>query len=77
VVTWRQASNGGSPLTQQLLFVYSGPKKIATFSISPSVTSVSVKGLRRGVGYSFSVAAVNAFGASPESVRSLSVVPRR
>jgi len=77
VVTWRQASNGGSPLTQQLLFVYSGPKRIATFSISPSVTSVSVKGLRRGVGYSFSVAAVNAFGASPESVRSLSVVPRR
>jgi len=77
VVTWQQASNGGSPLTQQVLFVYSGARKIASFNISPSVTAVSINGLKPGVRYSFSVAAVNALGASPESVRSLSVVPRR
>jgi len=60
-----------------VLFVYSGARKIASFNISPSVTAVSINGLKPGVRYSFSVAAVNALGASPESVRSLSVVPRR
>jgi subtilisin family serine protease len=77
VIAWQQASNGGSPLTQQLLFVYVGARQIAVFNISPSSTAVSITGLKPGVGYSFSVAAVNAFGASPESVRSLTVFPRR
>lgn len=77
VITWQQASNGGAPLTQQLLFVYVGARQIAVFTISPVSTAVSITGLRPGVGYSFSVAAVNAFGASPESVRSLTVVPSR
>ncbi len=77
MIAWQQASNGGSPLTQQLLFVYVGARQIAVFNISPSSTVVSITGLKPGVGYSFSVAAVNAFGASPESVRSLTVFPRR
>jgi hypothetical protein len=76
-VTWAQGSDGGSPLTAQVLYAYTGNRQVAALLISPSWTSVKVTGLRPGTRYSFSVLAVNANGPSPESRRSAAVIPTR
>lgn len=69
-VTWTKGSDGGSPLTGQTLYVYSGTSRIAALSVSGSATSVTVTGLRSRSYYSFSVVATNKIGSSPESARS-------
>lgn len=72
-VTWTKGSDGGSPLTGQTLYVYSGTSRIAALSVSASATSVTVTGLRSRSYYSFSVVATNKIGSSPESARSNTV----
>ncbi|SDI71658.1 Fibronectin type III domain-containing protein [Arthrobacter subterraneus] len=75
-VTWTKGSDGGSPLTGQTLYVYSGTSRIAALSVSASVASVTVTGLRSRSYYSFSVVATNKLGSSPESARSNTVRAR-
>lgn len=69
-VVWTLGADGGSPLTGHFVSVYSGSKLVAFTVVSGTATSATVKGLRAGSKYTFTVAAVNDVGVSPQSARS-------
>jgi hypothetical protein len=72
------ASNGGSPITGYVITPYVGgtaaPGLALTVDASPT-TNVSVTGLHNDTTYTFAVAARNAVGTGPESVRSGELTP--
>jgi Domain of unknown function (DUF4082)/Fibronectin type III domain/Bacterial Ig domain len=75
-VSWTApASNGGSPITGYKVTTYLGGVAGAVTEAGPSATSVTVNELTAGSSYTFTVKAVNAVGAGPESSQSNAVVP--
>ena len=77
VVQWVIPADGGSAITAQTLRVFSGTKLVKTLSVGAATNALRVSGLRNGTSYTFTVAAINAIGAGPQSPRSNSVVPAR
>ena len=77
VLNWSvPASNGGSPVTGYQLDVRTGTTVVRTDTVTPgSATSAVISGLTNGVAYNFVLRAVNASGASPNSVPSNTVTP--
>lgn len=76
-VTWRPAPDGGSPLTGHTVNVYTGSRKVASFSVGGDVTSTRATRLTPRTSYTFRVVARNKVGSSPLSTSSNRVVPRR
>ncbi len=74
-VSWTPPSNdGGSPLTGFVIaWSANGGGSLAV--ASGSATSAQVTGLTNGIGYAFTVAAINDLGTSPPSVPAAPVVP--
>jgi subtilisin family serine protease len=69
-VRWTLGSNGGSPLTGQIIKVWSGSNLLASLSTAASATSVTVTGLRQNNFYQFSIVEINALGRSADSAKS-------
>jgi subtilisin family serine protease len=76
-VSWTRGQDGGSPLTSQVINVYSKGVKITSLQVSASAVSATITNLTAGVAYRFSVSAANSVGSSPESSLSNEVIPRR
>ena len=75
VVIWTPPSDGGTPLTSQVIYVYDKRDRlVGTASTSPSVTSAEITGLKPNQAYSFAVAAMNTVGMGPMSARTSQVV---
>ena len=75
-VSWSSPGSGGSAITQYTVTPYLGATAQApTVVNSPSATSTTVTGLTNGSTYTFTVKAVNANGAGPESTHSSPVTP--
>jgi hypothetical protein len=71
-VSWRApAHNGGTPVTHYQVTASPGGT-----SVTSSGLSARVSGLTNGVGYTFTVRAVNAVGSGPASEPSLLMTPR-
>ena len=64
-------------MTGQSIRVYAGGRKIRTVAVSTSATRYTVRRLKPGVSYRFTVTTKNALGRSPESARSKAIKPRR
>ena len=76
-VSWTRSSDGGSTLTSNVVTVYSNGKRVTSTTVSGSATGATVKGLKGGVAYTFTVRAVNAVGSSPESALSNQIIALR
>jgi hypothetical protein len=75
-VTWTPPSNdGGSPMTGYKITPYVGTSAQPPVTAAGSATSAAVPGLSGGTSYTFTVTAVNAVGAGPESAASNAVTP--
>ncbi|MEI6700722.1 MAG: fibronectin type III domain-containing protein, partial [Actinomycetota bacterium] len=74
-LTWTAPSSGGSPITSYVVTPYLGATAQATQSFGPSATGGTVTGLTNGQTYTFTVAAVNANGQSPDSAATAPVIP--
>ncbi|MFM6966648.1 MAG: S8 family serine peptidase [Rhodoluna sp.] len=71
------SSDGGSPLTGQTVKVWSGTTLVGTVSATATATSLTVKGLRQGSVYRFSVLAMNAIGSSADSALSAAITVKK
>ncbi len=77
LVSWTEpSSNGGSAITGYTVTPYIGGAAQAPVEIGASTTSVVVKGLTNGTGYTFTVTATNTVGSSPPSAASGAVTPQ-
>jgi subtilisin family serine protease len=76
-VSWTRSNDGGSTLTSNVVTVYSNGKRVTSTTVSGSATGATVKGLKGGVAYTFTVRAVNAVGSSPESALSNQIIALR
>jgi hypothetical protein len=77
LLSWNApTSDGGSAVTSYRITPYIGSTAQAPTTVSAPATSATVPGLTNGTGYTFTVAALNGFGAGPDSVGSNPVVPR-
>ncbi len=81
-VTWTApANNGGSPITNNLINVYSAATAAGPFTLWENVatgsaaTTYTVTGLTNGTFYEFAVAGVNVSGTGPYSANSNAVSP--
>jgi hypothetical protein len=70
------SSNGGSAITSYTIRVYRLGAVVSTRTAASTARSLVVTGLGNGSSYSFTVAAVNAFGTGPFSATSTSVIPK-
>ncbi len=76
-VTWTApADDGGSPITGYKVTPYLAGVAQSPVSVEAGTTSKTITGLTAGSSYTFTVAAVNAIGQSPESSPSNAVVPK-
>jgi hypothetical protein len=76
VVRWLAPANGGSPITAYVVRAYRG-STVAKTVVAPGTAGIlTVTGLTPGLGYGFTVTAVNAAGWGPASAVSATVVPR-
>src|SRR6185437_2999201 len=78
LVRWTApGNNGGSAVTGYTITPYIGSNAQTALQVnSGSATSATVTGLTNGTAYTFTVKAVNAVGASPESTASAAVTPQ-
>lgn len=76
-LSWTQGSDGGSALTKQTVYAYSGGVKVGSADVAATATAVKLSGLKVGVSYQFTVSATNAIGTSPESAPSTTIVALR
>lgn len=77
-VKWTlSSSDGGSPITGQTIKVWSGTSLVGTVAASASATSATVRGLRQGVVYQFSVLATNSVGSSSDSGMSAPITVKK
>ena len=73
-VTWTAPSGGGTPSSYRIT-PYVGTTAQTAKTVPATATGASVTGLTQGTTYTFSVTAVNANGAGPESAKSNTVTP--
>ena len=69
------SSDGGSAITGYRITPFLGPTALAPISTGSTSTSFTITGLSNGSAYTFTVAAVNAAGAGPDSAPSSPVTP--
>jgi subtilisin family serine protease len=76
-VKWNvSGDDGGSAVVSQRVTVYGKQgTAVGTVTVAPTVTSLTVTGLKPRTAYTFSVAAINEIGASAESALSNSAAP--
>jgi hypothetical protein len=75
-VSWSAPTSGGPPTSYKVTPYVGGVAQAAkTVSGSPPATSTTVGGLTAGQSYTFTVQAVNASGAGPESAPSNAITP--
>lgn len=75
-LTWVPALSGGSPVTAHIIRVYKNNNFVTQVFVDYDTIHL-VSTLAAGSAYSFTVAAMNAYGVGPFSPRSNSVVPVR
>jgi len=74
-VAWVAPANNGSPLTKYVVTPYLGGTAQAAVTYDAAATIRTITGLTAGGSYTFTVAAVNAYGTSAASPASAAVVP--
>jgi predicted alpha-1,2-mannosidase len=75
-VTWKApAFDGGAPLTEYVVTPYRDGVAHQPVTVEADATTATVKGLQAGAAYTFTVAARNLMGDSPESAPSGEVTP--
>jgi hypothetical protein len=75
-VSWSTAPNNGSPITGYVITPYVGATAQTQVSVGAAARNAVVTGLSNGTGYTFTVAATNAFGTGTQSQHSAVVTPR-
>jgi hypothetical protein len=68
-------ADGGSAITSYVVTAYDGCTIQGSETVAAPATSTTYTGLTNGTSYTFKVAAVNGFGAGPQSAASNGVVP--
>ena len=74
-LSWTSADTNGSPITGQVLKIYSQGILISTKSVQATANSLTVLNLNYRKSYSFTITAKNAAGTGPESVKSNEITP--
>jgi subtilisin family serine protease len=75
-VTWTApASNGGAAVTSYVVRAWRGTTVVKAVTVAAGASTAAVTGLTTGLGYTFTVHAVNAAGTSPLSARTATVTP--
>ena len=74
-LSWTPATDGGSPITGQVLRIYATGKTAVLKNISATATALTVSNLNSNTTYTFTVTAVNAIGSGPESAKSNAIKP--
>ena len=74
-LSWVTAADNGSQITSQVLRIFSGAKLVATKTVAPTATSLTVTGLNSRLTYTFTMAAINAAGEGPQSAPSNAITP--
>lgn len=74
-LSWVAPAENGSPITGYVVTPYLGGVAQTTQSFGAGVTSNTFNGLAAGSSWTYTVAAVNAYGTSIASVKSTAVVP--
>ena len=74
-LTWAAPAANGSSLTQYVVTPYLGGVAQATQAFGPGTTSTTFSGLAAGGSWTYTVAAVNAYGTSAASTKSAAAVP--
>jgi predicted phage tail protein len=73
-IKWTAPTTGGTPASYKVT-PYVGTVAQTATTVSGSLTSVTVTGLKAGTSYTFTVAGVNEGGTGPESTKSNAVTP--
>jgi large repetitive protein len=74
-LSWVAPAANGSPITSYVVTPYLGGVAQPTQTFSGSTTSTTFTGLAAGSSWTYTVAAVNAYGTSAASAKSTAVVP--
>lgn len=64
IVSWALPQDGGSPITSQIMQIFTGTTKINEFILSATETSFTLTNLSPNVAYRVQIAAVNQIGSS-------------
>ncbi|WP_140158028.1 putative Ig domain-containing protein [Micromonospora sp. NBS 11-29] len=76
VISWTPpASDGGSPITNYVVFPYLGTVKQPSQTVPATPLTATIGGLTAGLTYTFTIAALTSQGLGPESAKSHPVIP--